>query len=95
MYEEMKKKMLENVLEALLKGDADKLSKLADETTELRIRVMCESIMKQAADLRETAAVAPRDTIKERMMHAAETLEQAVAVILAGGEVAVDGRDNH
>lgn len=95
MYEELKKKMLENVLEALVTGNSDKLSKLADETTELRIRVMCESIMKQAVDLRETAAVAPRDTLKERMIHAAETLEQAAAVIMAGGEVLVDGRDNH
>lgn len=89
MYEDLKKKMLENVLEALLTGNTDRLSKLADETTELRIRATCDSITEYAQDLRTTAAAAPRDTLKERLIHAAEVLEQAVAVIMAEGVVKI------
>lgn len=95
MYEDLRKKLHEKLLEALLTDNHDVLDDLADEVTELAIRIACEEVTKNAARLREAATAAPRDTIKERMMHAAETLEQAAAVIMAKGEATVYGQDEH
>ena len=95
--EERMKKVFVESMHAIRAGDEEKIAQLIDEATDLALKKTCSFLEERAADLREMASRTPTTSTKSivRMNHAADTLEQAAGVILAGGEVTVDGRDNH